>query len=75
MRPDKQHRAISDALRQAAKHALNGNPDQVAYCNLALTYGTGFDSQEPWQSLLARVGSGQVRFADGLHQLSKGGPP
>lgn len=75
MRPDQQHRVVSLALQQAAKYALSGNPDQVAYCNLALTYGAGFESQEPWQSLLACVGSGQVRFADGLHQLSEGGQP
>lgn len=72
MRPDQQHLAVSAALVRALKRGLTGNPDQVAYCNLALTYGPEFEHQEPWQALLTRVSAGQVQFSEGLRQLAAG---
>jgi hypothetical protein len=72
MRPDQQHLAISAALVRAVQYGLTGNPDQVAYCNLALTYGPDFEHQEPWKALLMRASAGQVTFSEGLRHVAAG---
>ena len=65
------HPTVQRQFVTAGQWGLSSTPDLASYCTLALLLGEGFESQAPWDSLLAAVKRGEFNLREAIAEVEK----